>query len=142
MSLIQKLFPQSQESPDRSDETRPPEDTEKLLESLSIIASESFRFRKTLNTVITRLSPEEQQKYAGQFSWYLKRVGRALEDSGYRTLDLEGEPYDPGMAVTPLNIDEFAPEDSLIIEQMIEPIVMQGGTVRRTGTVILGRVEE
>lgn len=41
------------------------------------------------------------------------------------------------MAVTPLNIEDFAPDDLLIIEQMIEPIIMGPEGVLRTGTVIL-----
>jgi len=44
------------------------------------------------------------------------------------------------MAVTPLNIDEFDTEDTLYVKQMVEPIIMQGDTVYKTGTIILGRV--
>ena len=50
--------------------------------------------------------------------------------------------YDPGMAVTPLNIDEFDVQDQLFVLQTIEPIVMQDGIVRKSGTVLLGSVKQ
>ena len=59
-----------------------------------------------------------------------------------RIQNAEGQLYDPGMAITPLNIDEFDPDDPLYVEQMIEPIIMQGDTVCKIGTAILGRVEK
>ena len=46
------------------------------------------------------------------------------------------------MAVTPLNIDDFDTDEGLVIAQMIEPILMDGGSVRRTGTVLLKKVNE
>ena len=42
------------------------------------------------------------------------------------------------MPITPLNIEEFATEDELFVFQMIEPIVMEGDTILREGTAILG----
>jgi len=44
------------------------------------------------------------------------------------------------MAATPLNIEEFKPEDTLIVDQMLEPIVMGANGVIRTGTVMLKRM--
>ncbi len=57
-------------------------------------------------------------------------------------LNFEGQLYDLGMAVTPLNIDDFETDDRLYILQTIEPIVMKNDAVIKTGTVILGRVEK
>lgn len=35
-----------------------------------------------------------------------------------RLVNLEGQPYDPGMAASALNASDFGPEDHLLIEQM------------------------
>ena len=44
------------------------------------------------------------------------------------------------MAVTTVNMDEFAPEEALVIEQMLEPIIMnREGQILQTGTVLLRR---
>ena len=42
---------------------------------------------------------------------------------------------------TPLNIEDFEPEDHLVVDQMLEPIIMEGTVLAKTGTVTLRRVE-
>jgi len=69
-------------------------------------------------------------------------VYQALENANLKIQNVEGQLYDTGMAIIPLNIDEFDPNDPLYIVQMIEPIIMQGDTVCKTGTAILGRVKK
>ena len=90
---------------------------------------------------VSKLEIAEQGKYISQFAWFSKKVYKALGEADLKLLALEGQLYDPGMAVTPLNIDDFNTEDQLYVSQTIEPIIMQGDTVLKTGTVILGRVE-
>ena len=60
--------------------------------------------------------------------------------SNLKVINLEGQKYDIGMAVAPLNIDQFNENEVLVVEQMIEPIIMFGNSILKTGTVILGRV--
>lgn len=45
------------------------------------------------------------------------------------------------MAVTPLNIEEFEPDDVLVVEQMLEPIIMGEQGLIKTGTVTLRKIE-
>ena len=116
-------------------------ETDKLKESLVTIASEAFRLQRVLEKAISKLEADEKSKYMSQFAWFSKKVTKALEEAEIRVLNLEGQIYDPGMSVTPLNLDDFAVDDPLYVAQMIEPIIMQDDTVKRPGTVILGRVE-
>ena len=115
---------------------------EVLTKSVISIASELQRFKTIFMNAMNKLNLEEQKKYISQFSWFEKKVKKALTDAGLLCIDVEGKPYDPGMAVTPLNIDEFEPDDVLYIKQMIEPIIMQGDQLAKMGTVVLGRVEQ
>ena len=65
------------------------------------------------------------------------------ESAGLQIVEINhGEPYDTGMAATPLNIGDFKEDEHLLIEQMIEPIIMEDGSVIKSGTFILGRQEE
>ena len=114
---------------------------EKLRENLVTIASELFRFEKVFKKAIGKLEIEDQNKYVSQFAWFAKKVTKALDESGLHLVNVEGQIYDPGMAATPLNIDEFEPDDKLFVEQIIEPIIMSENAVYKTGTVILGRVK-
>ena len=82
---------------------------------------------------------DEQSKYSSQFAWFSKKVLKAIDEANLRIVDVNGQLYDPGMAVTPLNIEDFETNDILYIKQMMEPIIMNGDTVVKTGTVILGR---
>lgn len=117
-------------------------ETNNLLNSLISIASELFRFQGVFEKAISKLEMDEQNKYLSQYKWFSKKVYKALEDANLRLLSVEGQLYDPGMAVTPLNIDDFETDDQLYILQVIEPIILQNDTVIKTGTVILGRIEK
>ena len=113
-----------------------------LVQSLVDIAAEAWRFKGVFGRMLTKVEPHEAARYANQYAYFQKKVESSLEAAGLRMVSLEGEPFDPGMAVTPLNIDDFDEDDDLVIEQMIEPVLMNGGAVRRTGVVILGRMEK
>lgn len=115
-------------------------DFENIKNSVMEIAVEHYRFKNTFMKAISKLGFDEQSKYMSQFTWFSKKVTKAVEEAGLRIVSLEGQAYDPGMAVTPLNIDDFEVEDELKIVQMIEPIIMQEDTVLKTGTVLLGRI--
>ena len=116
-------------------------ETDRLKDSLVSIASETFRFQRVFEKAISKLEADEKTKYMSQVAWFSKKVTKALDEAAIRVLNLEGQLYDPGMSVTPLNLDDFGVDDPLYIVQMIEPIIMQDDTVKRPGTVILGRIE-
>ena len=118
------------------------EQYQKLENNLISIASELFRVQRVFSKAISKLDVDEQGKYNSQFAWFTKKVTKALDDSGIRMVGLDGQLYDPGMAITPLNIEDFEAEDILYIAQTVEPIIMQDNAVIKTGTVILGRVEK
>ena len=59
----------------------------------------------------------------------------------WQIVDVQGQPFDPGMAATPLNIEDFDEEDSLIVDQMLEPIIMGKAQLVKTGTVVLKKEE-
>ncbi len=104
------------------------------------VVIESWRFSRTFGRVLSKLDAGEAVRYQSQLRFYLKRLDEALASAGLRIVNLEGQAYDTGMAATALNIADFAPEDVLIVEQMLEPVIMGEGGLRRTGTIMLKRV--
>ena len=112
-------------------------DEERTINNLADIAAETYRLRGVFSRAVRNAEPGEKKKYMSQFGWFEKKVQAALGDMGIRVVDLTGEKYDPGMAVTPLNLDDFDTDTGLIIDRMMEPIVMQGSRLIRTGTVML-----
>ena len=114
---------------------------ERLRKSIIDMAVESWRFRRVFAKAMSKLNAGDSSKYVSQFAWFIKKVDSALENAGLRIVNIEGQYFDVGMAVTPLNMDDFDANDRLFVEQMIEPIIMDAESVVKTGTVILGRAD-
>ncbi len=114
---------------------------EELTNSLADIAVESWRFGKMFDRILAKLDVGEQGRYRSQFRWFQKKLNLSLKDAGLWIADLEGHDFDPGMAATPLNIAEFGTDDTLVVEQMLEPTIMGPEGVVRIGTVTLKKVE-
>jgi hypothetical protein len=110
-------------------------------QSLIDIAVESWRFARLFARVITKLDAGDQGRYESQLRWYLKRLEENLQSSGLRVVNIEGQPFDPGIAATALNAADFGPEDTLCIDQMLEPIIMSPSGLLRSGTVLLRKVQ-
>lgn len=115
--------------------------TEALTQSLLEISIESWRFGKLFDRLLSKLDAGEQSRYRNQFRWFQKKIDKSLNAAQLRVVNIEGQPYDPGMAATPLNIDEFEPQDVLVVDQMLEPILMGPDGVVKTGTIMLRKVQ-
>ncbi len=88
-----------------------------------------------------KLDAGEQGRYHNHFRWFQKKLKDSLTDAGLWIVNVEGQSFDPGMAATPLNIEEFGSEDALVVDQMLEPIIMGPEGVVRTGIVKLRKVD-
>jgi len=123
------------------DRTQPSASNEALIRSLVSMAVESWRVGKVFERMIFNLDPGEQNKYQGQFRWFHKKVAEALAEADLEIVNLEGQLFDPGMAATPINLDEFDADMVLVVEQMLEPIIMGRDGLVKSGTVTLKRID-
>jgi hypothetical protein len=114
---------------------------EAMREAMISMAVESWRFGRVFERLLTKLDAGEQNRYKSQFRWFQKKIEDALDQADLRLVNMEGHPFDPGMAATPLNIEEFDPSDALMVDQMLEPIIMGKEGLVKTGTVTLRKVE-
>ncbi len=112
-----------------------------LREAVISMAVESWRFGRVFDRLLLKLDAGEQNRYKSQFRWYIKKVEEGLEQADMRMVNVEGHPFDSGMAATPLNIEEFDANDALMVDQMLEPIIMGKEGLVKTGTVTLRKVE-
>lgn len=112
-----------------------------LRQPLLEIVIESWRLAKLFQRVIGKLEGAESNRYVNQIRYFQKRVDDTLALLALRLVSLEGHPYDPGMAATPLNIADFGPDDVLVVEQMVEPVLMGPDGVVKSGTILLKRAE-
>jgi len=115
--------------------------TEKQRQALLDLAIDGWRFARLFEKVCTKLDAGEGQRYANQLRYFLKRVEESLESAGLRLVNLEGQPYDPGLPATALNIGDFSPDRRLYVEQMLEPVIMGPNGLVKSGTVMLRGID-
>ena len=114
---------------------------DRLEQSLIEVAVESWRFSRLFGKVVNKLDAGEAGRYLSQLRYFQKKVEDNLSLSGLRLVNVEGHPYDPGMAASALNLGDFGPDDVLLVDQMVEPIIMGSDGLRKQGTVMLKKVE-
>jgi len=101
---------------------------------------ESWRFARVFARVVEKLDAGEASRYVNQLRYFRKKVEENLDAAGLKIVNVEGQPFDPGMAATALNIGDFGPDDALLVDQMVEPIIMGAEGLKKQGTVMLRRV--
>ncbi|OYX40140.1 MAG: hypothetical protein B7Y91_00285 [Rhodobacterales bacterium 32-64-14] len=117
------------------------QEDDNLEQSLIEVAVESWRFSRLFGKVVNKLDAGEAGRYLSQLRYFQKKVEDNLASSGLRLVNVEGHPYDPGMAASALNLGDFGPDDVLLVDQMVEPIIMGLNGLRKQGTVMLKKAE-
>lgn len=115
--------------------------TDSARNALLSLAVEGWRFTRSYLRLISKLDAGDQNRFASQYRYFLKQLEDKLGGVGLRLVNIEGLPFDPGMAATAINISDFLSEDRLIVDQMIEPIIMSETGIVKMGTVLLRKVE-
>jgi hypothetical protein len=108
-----------------------------LEHSLINMAVESWRFSRLFARVVNKLDAGEADRYVNQLRYFQKKVEESLDVTGLKLINVEGQPFDPGMAASALNIGDFGPDDPLLVDQMVEPIIMGPEGLKKQGTVML-----
>jgi hypothetical protein len=117
------------------------ESSEQMEQSLIDIVVESWRFSRLFGKVIGKLDADQSSRYMNQLRYFQKKVEQSLGSNGLKLVNVEGRPYDAGMAAIALNAGDFGPDDVLFVDQMLEPIIMGPNGLRKQGTVMLRKVE-
>ena len=109
-------------------------DAEELLVNLAV---ESWRLSRMFQRAIDARDIKAAGRQSNQIRYFQRKLQENLAPLGIRLVDLDGQLYDAGMAAAALNAADFGPDDTLYVDQMMEPIVMGRDGVRRTGTMML-----
>jgi len=114
---------------------------EQFERALIDIAVESWRFSRIFARLVSKLDAGESSRYVNQLRYFQKKVDESLDAGGLKIVNIEGHPFDPGMAASAINIGDFSPDDVLLVDQMLEPIIMGPNGLRKQGTVMLRKVD-
>jgi hypothetical protein len=115
-------------------------DAESSERALIEVATESWRLSRVFARVLSKLDAGEGGRYVSQLRYFQKRVEDSLAPVGLKLVNVEGQPFDPGIAAEALNASDFSPDDQLLVDQMIEPIIMGPEGLKKQGTVMLRKV--
>jgi hypothetical protein len=118
-----------------------PTSPSELEAALIDVAVDSWRMAKLMQRALSRLDAGEGAKFISQLRYFQSRIDERMQAGGLRLVSLEGQPFDAGMAASALNLGDFGPDDQLVVDQMIEPIVMGPDGLRKEGTVMLRKVD-
>jgi hypothetical protein len=109
-------------------------DTEELLITLAV---ESWRLCRVFQRSIDARDIKAAGRQSSQVRYFQRKLEESLEPLGLRLVVMDGQPFDAGMAAVALNAADFDTDETLFVDQTMEPIVMGPNGVRRTGTVML-----
>ena len=104
---------------------------------------EEYRFLKSYNSLLNKLLSDERQKYKSVYDFHVKRIQDIMNECNMKIVELNGQKYNDGLSIIPLNIEDFDKNDELIIEQVIEPLIIStsDGSIIKSGTVILNKLD-
>lgn len=131
--------PQSRASEESTTDVLTQITREDLSKSLLDIVIESWRFARLSSRVLDQLGSDEQSRYRSQYSWFEKKLQQSLGEIDLKIVSVEGHPLDSGLPVTALNLEDFTPDETLVVDQMIEPIIKSSTGIVRTGVVTVRR---
>ena len=102
-------------------------------------AAENWKLNQALERYVQGMDPMDAERFLNQFEWYQRKVLAVLNETGLSIVDLTGMEYNTGMAVSPLNLEDFPNCSDIVfrIAQMVDPIIMENGHLRKAGTVML-----
>jgi hypothetical protein len=115
-------------------------DEEKIEKMVIDNAIDSWRFSRLFIKVANKLDAGEAAKYISQLRYFQKKIDDNLNELGLKIVVLEGHPFNAGLAVSVINMEDFEPNDVLVIDQVIEPIVMGADGLKRSGSVTVKKV--
>lgn len=114
---------------------------EQLEKSLMNIATESWRFSRLFARLVGKLDAGEASRYVNQHRYFHKMLEENMSAAGMKLVNVEGQTFDPGIAASALNIADFGPDDQLLVDQMLEPIIMGPEGLKKSGTIMLRKVQ-
>ena len=96
-------------------------------EKISAVAellSESWRLNQFTRNLAAHVTDEKlRKKISNQVARFDKKFLQATQVFGLDVVDFTGAEFDAGLPVAPINLADFAADEDLIVETMLEPTI-------------------
>ena len=119
-------------------------DPVQMQQALVDLMIESWRFVSGYDRVISQLPVEKHSRFQSRSRFFRNRLDEIAKEAGFTVSSPElGSVFDVGRPERPLNADEFEPDRTVVVEQVIEPTLIRAdGLIIHTGTVMLRGMDE
>lgn len=111
------------------------------IESLAQLCVEYWKLMVVMEKALAKVQEKDGKRLEAQLKFSKRQLDVILQDLGLRLVDVSGERFHPGLAVSVDNPAQHEDEEVLMISQTLEPTVMSGMTILRRGRVIVAPVQ-
>ena len=117
------------------------ESNEKSFNAVVDLLTESWRLNRFTKNLAKHADAKLQKKISNQVARFDKHFLAATEIFGIEVLDFTGKDFEEGLPIMPINLDDFAAEENLIVETMLEPTIkiVNSAKIIKHGAAVLGR---
>lgn len=101
------------------------------------LASDYWRMLRQFERALAYVPEDRRNRFAAQVKYQAQRLEIFNADNGYRVVSHDGVTFQEGLPVSIVNEDEISGDGPFVIQDTIEPTVLQDGKVLLMGRVIL-----
>ena len=110
-------------------------------DAVVLLATEWWKSSRRLLRLAAEAAPGRMERERAQAAYAARRIATALAGLGIRLADHDGQKYGPGVPAEPVNPEDFATEEGLVVAETIEPTVLRDGRILMRGKVVLRNEE-
>ncbi|MBR1646950.1 MAG: hypothetical protein IJ685_09265 [Selenomonadaceae bacterium] len=106
------------------------------------LLAEGWRMNQFMEKFAARILDEKiRRKFSNQVTRFDKKISALTETFGLEIVDFTGAEFETGLPVAPINLADFAADEDLIVETMIEPTIKVANSTEivRRGAAVLRR---
>jgi hypothetical protein len=107
---------------------------ETLITSLVV---ENWRLIRVLERIAGDLPVVDQPRVTAQARYSSRKLSDLLSDADMSIATFDGRPFEASLPVSAINLADFEKAEGLIVQETVEPAVLQGGRVAVLGKVIV-----
>lgn len=101
------------------------------------LAAEYWKLLRAFERAIDLAPESAQQRLSSQKKYSEGRLNQLAEQAGIKILSYDGYDFELNLPVTALNADEIGPDERAVVERTLEPTIMAGSAVVKTGKVFV-----
>ena len=108
-------------------------------QTLAGLLVDYWKLARAAGKATNSLPENDAKRLSSQVRYAEKQLQMASKQFGLRLIEFDGEDFNPGMAATADNFDEFDEETSLLVERTLEPTIVNNMRVVRQGRVLVSQ---